>query len=411
MNENEGSAAPVSGAAAKSVAPALMIGMTLTLMTALNPVSIDTLLPAIPFLRREFNVAPGTAQLALSFYIMGFAAMQLVFGPLSDRFGRKPVLLVSLVLYCAATLVSAVSPTFEVLILGRTLQGIGAAAGPVIGRAIIRDLYGAERSGKVLSYVMAAFGVIAVASPVIGGTLIAWFGWRSTFLLCLGYAGMTLLFSLFILHETLAPENRQAAIPRRIWDNMRTILRHPTFRLNTASNCASYSAMFVWLSGGLYALIEVVEVPVETAAVYFALAESGFMSGAFLGGRLATRFRPPQLIIGGAMLSVLGAAMLWGLAASGVVGVAAIAIPGFLWTLGYGFYFPNTMAGAVAPFPTMAGAASSLIGFLQMVCGAVAAWATGFVFDGSSVPFGFLMFALTALGLAIYLGGRRFAEP
>ena len=304
---------------------------------------------------------------------------------------------------------SAFSSTFEMLLVGRTLQGLSAAAGPVIARSILRDIYSAERSGKVLSYVMSAFGLVAVLAPIIGGLLVAWFGWRSAFFLAFGYAGFIILLVAFVLQETLPTNRRQTIRPLGIAANFAFVARHPAFIVNTVGNCAFYGGMFVWLSGALFVLIEVMNVPVEKASFYFALTTTGFMIGAGLAGRMASRFRATTLALGGGVLAVCAGCVIVGIAATGEIGVVALLVPGFVWWLGYGFYFPFTMAGAVAPFPQMAGAASSLIGFLQMLAAAVTAWATGALFDGTPLPMASLMLGLSILGLIIYASGRRFA--
>lgn len=389
----------------------LMVGAILTLLIALNPISNDTMLPGIPSLRREFGISTGAAQLTLSFHIFAFAIGQLILGPLSDRFGRRPVIMWSLSVFCGASALSAFAPSFEALLAGRTLQGIAAAAGPVIARSIIRDIYSAEQSGKALSYVMSAFGIVAVLAPIIGGFLVAWFGWRSAFFLGFVYAGAIILLVAFVLQETLPTNRRQTVRPLGIAANFALVIRHPAFIVNTLSNCTLYGGMFVWLSGALYVLIEVVGVPVERASFYFALSTTGFMIGAGLAGRLASRFRPTTIAIGGAVLAACAATVIVGLAVAGVIGVVALLVPGFVWWFGYGLNFPYTMAGAVAPFPQMAGAASSLIGFLQMLAAAITSWLTGALFDGSPVPMGSLMLGLTCFGLAVYVIGRRFAGP
>lgn len=405
MNSQRSSAA---GADAPAV-HFLVTGGILAMALAIVPMTNDSILAGIPALRREFELSAGTAQLTISVGILAFAATQLVFGPLSDRFGRRAVLIATTTLYCGATVLAALAPTFDLLLVARALQGMGAAGGPVIARAMVRDIYGAERSGKAMSYVMSGFGVLAVSAPVVGGPLVQWFGWRSTFLFCLGYALLIIAAAFWLLRESLAPESRQAADPVRIAANMATILRNKVFLANMVSNCAFYACMWVWLSGGLFLLIELVKAPVAEAAFYFGLSTSGFMVGAAVAGRIASRFATTPIVITGACICLVASGSIWAMVSAEILGVASFVVPGFVWMVGFGFYSPNTMARAVSPFPTMAGAASSLIGSIQMLSGAIAAYVTGSLYDGTALPFALLMTGLSAAGLAIYSAARRVA--
>ena len=150
-----------------------IIGGVLTLLVAANPVSTDTLAPGVPALRDFFGVSTSSANLVFSTYVFAFGFMQLVYGPIADRFGRRPVLLIAMTLYCGATLLCAFAPTFETLLAARALQGAAASAAPALARAVIRDLYGVDGSRKVMSYVMSAFGIFAIGAPAIGGVLVA----------------------------------------------------------------------------------------------------------------------------------------------------------------------------------------------------------------------------------------------
>ena len=387
---------------ATGVPSALLIGGVLTLLVAINPVSTDTLAPGVPALRDYFGVSTSNANLVFSLYVFAFGFMQLVYGPIADRFGRRPVLLVALILYCAATLLAAVAPTFEALLIARALQGASASAAPALARAVIRDLYGVDGSRRVMSYVMSAFGIVAIIAPAIGGILVAWQGWQASFYFCLVY-GIFTVSAVFVLLKESRPEDAPAKLSLRTTFVLYARLTpNPAFALNCVSNMLMYAAMFVWLSGSMLVIVDGYGIPVEIGGLFFAFGSAGFMLGAGAGGRLGARFSAPSLIISGNLIAIAATIIMLMLALAGVRSGAAVALPALLWMFGHGLHYPQSMAAAVAPFPRTAGAASSLIGFYQTCAGAVAAFIMGAFHDGTAVPMGGLMLVLSVLALVAY---------
>ena len=387
---------------ASGVPSALLIGGVLTLLVSMNPVSTDSLAPGVPALRDYFGVSTSNANLVFSVYVFAFGFMQLVYGPIADRFGRRPVLLVAIGLYCVATLIAAVAPTFETLLIARALQGASASAAPALARAVIRDLYGVEGSRRVMSYVMSAFGIMAITAPAIGGVLVAWQGWQASFYFCLVY-GIFTMSAVFILLKESRPDDAPTTLSLSTTFAVYVRLTPtPIFALNCVSNMLMYAAMFVWLSGSMLVIIDGYGVAPELAGLFFALGSAGFMLGAGVAGRLGARLSAPSLIMLGSFTGIVAAAIILILALFETRSGLAVALPAFIWMFGHGLHYPQSMAAAVAPFPQTAGAASSLIGFYQTCAGAIAAFIMGSIHDGSAVPLGGLMLGLSILALLAY---------
>lgn len=372
------------------------------MLVAVNPVNTDSLAPGVPALRDYFGVSTSEANLVFSVYVFTFGFMQLVYGPIADRYGRRPVLLAALSVYCLATLLLAFAPSFDTVLLGRALQGASASAAPALARAVIRDLYGVEGSRKVLSYVMSAFGIMAIGAPAVGGVLVAWQGWQASFYFCLIY-GIVTLCAVFVLLKESRPDDAPDTLS--LSSTFAIYLRltpNPVFALNCVSNMLMYAAMFVWLAGSMLVIVDGYGIPPEIGGLLFAVGSGGFMLGAGVAGRLGTRLGAPKLIMLGCLTGIASAALIVLLGILEIRTGLAVALPAFLWMFGHGLHFPQSMAGAVAPFPQTAGAASSLIGFYQTCAGAIAAFIMGVLHDGSALPLGGLMLGLSIAAFLVY---------
>ncbi len=382
----------------------------LTLLLAVNSFSTDTVAPGIPSLRDFYGVDTSRANLAFSIYVFAFGFMQLIYGPISDRFGRRPVLVSGMVLYCLACLFCAFAPTFETLLIGRALQGAAASAAPAVARAVIRDLYGADGSRKVLSYVMSAFGLVAIATPIIGGFLVAWNGWQASFIFCALYALVCIILIYSFLKESRPRNGSENLDLRKIFLLYLRLTPNRLFALNCATNLFMYASMFVWLSGSMLVLIDGYELEAKAAGFLLALGSAGFMVGAWVSGRVGTTYGPNKLILLGSGIAILSALSIILFSLFGIRHGYAVALPAFVWMFGHGLHYPQSMAGAIAPFPENAGAASSLIGFYQTTAAAIMAFIMGLVHDGTAIPFGTLMLILSIAALMAYLPFyRRFS--
>jgi len=253
-----------------------------------------------------------------------------------------------------------------------------------------------------MSYVMSAFGIMAIVAPAIGGILVAWQGWQASFYFCLVY-GIFTMSAVFILLKESRPDDAPTTLSLSTTFAVYVRLTpNPVFALNCVSNMLMYAAMFVWLSGSMLVIIDGYGVPPELGGLFFAFGSAGFMLGAGVAGRLGARLSAPSLIMLGSLTGIVAAAIILILALFEIRSGLAVALPALVWMFGHGLHYPQSMAAAVAPFPQTAGAASSLIGFYQTCAGAIAAFIMGSIHDGSAVPLGGLMLGLSILALLAY---------
>lgn len=362
-------------------------------LLALQPLATDMYLPTLPSIAAAFDASVATVQWTLSGFIATFAVMQLVAGPLSDRFGRYPVIVGGVLIYFAGSLVCALAPSIGVLIAGRLLQAVGACAGIVSVRAVIRDLHEPVEGARVL----AAAGTIMALAPLIGpllcSQLLVLFGWRAPFAaLALFSLALTVLLALR-LKESNTSRNPDALAPRVLAAAWRDVLRNPTFHAYTLANATSYAGLFAFLSGSSFVLIRVLGLSATAFAVAFAATVLGFMVGTVVCRRVMARLGLARTLEAGAILQATAGLVLAGLALAGVAHPAAILVPQFFFMAAHGIVQPVAQAGAVALFPRTAGTAASLMGFIVQTFAAVVGLLIGATWNGTVLPMSLLICA------------------
>ncbi len=373
-----------------------IVAVLLTLTVALGPASTDFYLPALPSLTRTFATDVATVQLTLSVFLVAFAFAQLVYGPLSDRIGRRPAMLAGLAIYVVASLFCMAAPGIEMLIAGRFLQAVGACAGPVLGRTVVRDIYGREGAARMLGYIGAAMAIAPAVGPMIGGYLTVWFGWWSNFALMAAYGAVTLAGIWFLLDET-NPHLGQAQSAAQMLRSYAAFLRSRAYIGYVLCSTMTYSGLFAFISGSSFVFVEVLGLAPNQFGLCFATAVGGYLAGTMMTARLTMRLGIERMVWMGAGLCAFGGVAMAAPALAGVQGVAAVLVPMVIYMIGVGMVMPNSMAGAIGPFPTMAGAASSLLGFTQMGTAALVGIAVGAGFDGTTRP---MAAAIALAGLA-----------
>lgn len=385
----------------------LTVGILLTMIVALGPVSTDLYLPSLPAIRAAFTTDQPSVQLTLSLFLVAFALCQLIHGPLSDRFGRRPVLLGGLGLYLLASIGCMLAPTIEWLVAGRFVQAVGACVGPVVGRAVVRDVYGRERAAKVLAYMGGAMALAPAIGPVLGGLVQGWIGWQANFALMALFGVAAVTGTWLLLEETNAWRNPDATRPSRLLANYAALLRDRSYLGYAAMMTATYAGLFAFISGSSFVFIDFHGLSETAFGFCFAAAVLGYMAGTLLSGRLSSRFRLERLATAGAVMTALAGAVQAGLGFAGITSVAAILIPMAAYMAGVGFVLPNAMAGAVGPFPRMAGAAAALAGFGMYGFAAVWGNLAAHLTDGTPLV---MMVAIGLAGVAT-LAAERFIVP
>ncbi|NMG75333.1 multidrug effflux MFS transporter [Aromatoleum diolicum] len=391
-------------------APTLALAVLITALVALGPLSTDFYLPALPAITAALGTDVANTQLTLSVFLIGFAVGQLAYGPLSDRYGRRPVLLFGMVVYALASVACVFAASIETLIAARFLQALGACAGPVLGRAIVRDVYGPHDSARMLSYIGTAMGLAPLVGPVLGGWLTVWFGWRATFVFLSVYSVLLTLTVWRRLDETNHHRDATAARTGKLLGNFATLLRDRRYRGLLTCNALAYAGLFAFISASPFVFIGMFGFTPQGMGLAFGVMVSGYMIGATASGRLSRRLGPERLIrIGTALGAVAGTAML-GLALAGVHHPLAVMIPMWFSACAIGLVMPNAAALGMAPYPQMAGAAASLMGFSQMGLAALAGIFVGHTLADTVVPMALVIAVGALASLASYWAWVRTGE-
>ena len=359
--------------------------LILVVATAIGPFSMQIFLPALPAIQAGFAVSAPTAQLAFSLSALAMAVATLLYGPLSDRLGRRPALIAGLVVYLAGSLICAFAGSIGLLILGRIVQAAGGCAGMVLGRAIVRDLYDRERSAAAIAYVTMAMVVAPMVAPAIGGVLTDLFGWPAVFLIG-GALGVPVLMAVRgHLPETLAP--REGSGPGwSMLGDFATLIRLPAFVGFALQGGFSMAVFFSFLAAAPYVMITVLERPPSEYGMMFIVVSAAFMAGNFAAARLAPRLGINRMVLGGSAGTLFGTLLLLVLVPAVYTTPWALFLPMMVVSFTQGMSLPNSIAAAISIRPDLAGAASGLAGFLQMGTAAVAAQITGSIQAGTPYP-------------------------
>jgi len=372
-------------------------------VTAVGPLSLNILTPALPGLIVSFGADAGVVQLTLSLYLLGMAISQLVLGPLSDRFGRRPVMLAGLALTVAASVAALATTSIAGLIVARTAQAFGATVGITIGRAMIRDLYDRGRAASMIGWVTMAMVVAPMIAPLIGGALETSLGWHAIFIFVGAFAAAVLAWTGIALPETRAvPASEGAAMLLR---EVSVLLGERSF-LGYALVAAFNSAMFFTFIGGApHVVVTVMHRSSAEYGIWFVILSLVYMAGNFAAGRWSARYGVDAMVRGGVAVTVFGAALgiAWVLIepqGSPLVIFAPQMIIGFA----SGFMLPNAISGAVSVRPEAAGAASGITGFMQMGLGAATSQLVGHLLDGAhtAMPLAAIVLVLCVCGLVAF---------
>lgn len=376
----------------------------IALMTMIGPFTIDTYLPSFPDIEAEYGVTRALLSQSLGFYLAAFAFSTLAFGPLTDRFGRRIIILFSLSLYIFASVGCAMANDYSGFLLYRIIQGIAAAGGLVAGRAIIRDIFSPQDAHHAMSRIMMLFAIAPAIAPVIGGWLHDLFGWQSVFYFLAAYASIIFFMSFFLIPETLPQSHRQSLHPVNITRVYVNSLKHKRFVFLILIVACYFSGLFLYIASAPTVIFNFLQLDIGDFAYMFFPMVGGLIMGAWLSGRLAHRWKIERtvklaltLMLTGSILNMLQAVWLTPM-------IMTSFIPLMIYTCGIGIAMPAMTILALDCFPKNRGTASALQGFIQMLGNAfIASLAAPFLsLHPSHLAFG----QLALLACALFLWWR-----
>ena len=385
------------------------IVLLLSLLLGLQPITTDLYLPALPVITAGFGAAMSQAQLTLTALLLAFGVSQLVWGPVSDRFGRRPVLLVGLSAYALAAVGSTLAPSMTALIIWRAVQGAAMGAAVMCARAIVRDLYNPTQGALVMSKGLSGLGVIAFLSAPLGGMLTSVFDWRFALAALAVFGALCLGLIAWRFEETLASKNPKAMEAATLLATWQHILRHPAF---SALSAASYGGLFTFLAASSFVFMNLLGLSNTQYGGLMALNSAAYIGGTFLCRHWLPRYGVRRALKWAGVLSLTGGTLMALPSLFGVQNVWAIMLPQLLFIVGHGIHQPCGQSGAVGPFPQAAGAASAMNGFIMMLAAfAMGSW-LGAHMDGTVRPLTLGVWFWSALiALSAWTLVQKYGDP
>jgi DHA1 family bicyclomycin/chloramphenicol resistance-like MFS transporter len=364
-------------------------------------VSLQIFIPALPAIQASFGTSAGITQLVLSLSILANAVATLAYGPLSDRFGRRPVVMAGLCIFVIGSAWSSIAPTVGLLIAARIIQSAGAAAGMVLARAILRDLYDREQAASAIAYLTMAMVVAPMMAPAIGALLLDQLDWRAIFIAMTGLGVLLTWLAWRGLMETRIV-HRGGVASGGLLTGARLLLIRPAFLAYMLQSTFAISTFFAFISGAPYFMIDILGQSATEYGFLFMLVSGGFMVGNFTSARLSRRVGIDRLIWIGNMLALAGAALAASLMFAGHWTAAALFGPMTLTAFANGLSIANAQAGVVSVNPHLAGTASGLAGFSQMAIAALVSQGVGMLQNGTPYPMAGFMVGCAVLSLASF---------
>lgn len=391
--------------------PQATVVFILTLLMGIQPVTTDLYLPALPAIADGFGASMAQAQLTLSALLLAFGVSQLVWGPLSDRFGRKPIMLIGLSTYALAAVGCAWAHTIELLISWRIVQGLAMGAVVMCGRALVRDLYASSEGARVMSKGLTGLGVLACLSAPIGGFVSGLWGARATLLVLAVFGAFSLLMVALQFKESIPHKNPKALAPATLLHTWWVIVKNPVFLAYSALTAATYSVLFTFLASSSFVFIKLYGFSTATYGLIMFGMSAHYIAGTILCRRLLARYGVVRAVAIAGGISLLGGSLMGVLALAGVQSYLAIMLPFYVVAVGHGIHQPCGQTGAIMPFAKAAGAASALNGFLMMlVAFATGAWLSRH-FDGSVMPMVMsVWFGTTSLAVIAWTVVRKYGH-
>jgi DHA1 family bicyclomycin/chloramphenicol resistance-like MFS transporter len=365
--------------------PTRLFAVCLASISLIGPLAVHLFLPVIPAIKASLGLSPAVAQLTFTVSLFGMAFATLAYGALSDRYGRRPVLLSGLALFFVGSALSAIAETVFLVVLGRLVQAVGAGCGVTLVRTIARDAYGPQYLIKAIAYLTMFYTLGPMIAPIAGGILVDTFGWRSTFAFALVIGSLVTAGAYFVIYET-RPAAISSAVNRSYFRNYRQLVANPRFLAFVLQSGFSTGAFITIASGSSVLMKEFLNRPATEFGAYFVMFPAGFLFGNFITTRLGSRVATENMVLAGSILVVSTVAIQSALLISGHVNPLVIFVPGFFITLAQGISLPYAQAGAMGTVPHLAGTAAGVGVFCQHFCGAFFAQLFGLLSDGTPWP-------------------------
>lgn len=380
----------------------------LGILVALGALSTDIFVPAMPELASAFRADVATVQSSVTALFIGVACGQLFYGAASDHYGRRPPLLAGLLLFVAASVFCAGASSIGQLVAGRFVQGLGVSAAPVLARSIVRDLYAWNEAARVLALMGIVLGLSPILAPLASTVLLAWAGWQAIFWALVAISILLLAVIALGLPET-APQLRAGhrieggrGGPAAMARNFAFLLGQRRYLAYMSVSCITLSGIYAFVSSSAFVIVRALGHSPHEFALSFALVAIGNILGAIASSRLVMRYGMDRMIRIGTILAFCSGTVMAVLAWLRFDNLAAIIGPAFVFLFAANFVVPHATAGALSPYPKISGAASSLLGFIQLSVGAGASYLLGVVYDGTQRPMAIAFGIAGAAALAAY---------
>jgi|HigsolmetaAR202D_1030399.scaffolds.fasta_scaffold04110_4 drug resistance transporter, Bcr/CflA subfamily len=378
--------------------------LLLTGLVMVGQMSTSMYLPSLPALTQDFRADPADAKLTMTVFLAAYAVAQLFFGSLSDRIGRRPALFLGLTLYLLGTAFCALAPSIGALTIGRFIQGFGACSGPAIARAIIRDRYERHEAARILAHIGMAMAVGPALGPIIGGQLQVMFGWRANFLALVAFGLVIVIAASIGLAETLREGDPDAMSPARLARNYGTLLRSRLYLGYMLVVGFNFGGLFAYATGLPFVLIDMLGMSPAVFGTVFIFTVIGSVGGSVIASRAASSVSTEHMTAIGASVSFIGGALMLAFSLADIIMPITIVGTMMIWMIGFGIVLPNAFAGAMAPFPMMAGAASAMMGFAQMGTAALGSVAVAMLAErGGAIAMPTLICVMGAISAAAYV--------
>jgi len=387
------------------------VALIATLLVVLSPLTLALYGPSMPAIAIALETTPAMVQQTLTVYLIAFALAQFVYGPLSDRFGRRPVVIAGLSIYVAGCILAGQSRSIEVMLFARVLEGIGACAGSASSRAIVRDTHTGAPAARIMSIIGMGLAVAPAVGPVLGGYMQVWFGWQSIFLV-LSVAGAVVLLVVAVgLPETNSAPNRSATHMAGMAHNYGALLGNRRYLGYVALLACTSAGTYNYVALSPFLLINTLGLTPAQFGWTPAVLMAPYLVTSGIAAHLLGRVDAEAFVRIGCGVATLGALLLCGVVQAGFVTLPSIILPMILWMVGIALLTPGATVGALAPFPTFAGSAAALMGFAQMAAGALGSFAAAAMGGRSDQTLGLVPAVLMLLGIALYAWLTRPALP